>query len=131
MDTPQRTILIADANRDAADTLAMVLDFLGYRTFVAYDGEQAVRLAGEHTPDAVILDINMPLMDGYEAARSIRREGGATRTILIALTAVSGSEAVRQAQEAGFDVHLVKPLGGDQIEGVLRSVLADGRRPSS
>jgi DNA-binding response OmpR family regulator len=117
-----KRILIADDNRDAADSLALLLDFLGYDTRVAYDGQQATEVAKEFDPSLVILDINMPVMDGYSAAKVLRHERG-ERVILVALTAVTSREAQQRALEAGFDVHLAKPLGGSELEALLRRVL--------
>ncbi|UUX96183.1 response regulator [Aquabacterium sp. J223] len=120
--TPAKRILIADDNQDAADTLAVLLDFLGYETRTAYNGQDAVAIAQEFKPCLVILDINMPLMDGYEAAKTLRRTEG-NRVILIALTAISNREAKARAADAGFDIHLTKPVGGDELEGLLQQVL--------
>jgi CheY-like chemotaxis protein len=120
--TTAKRILIADDNRDAADTLAVLLDFLGYETRTAYNGQDAVTVAQEFKPCLVILDINMPLMDGYEAAKTLRKTEG-NRVILIALTAISNREAKARAADAGFDIHLTKPVGGDELEGLLQQVL--------
>ena len=117
-------ILVVDDNRDAADTLAMLLEFLHYDVRTAYDGRQAVSLAGEFQPHLVILDINMPLMDGYEAAKVLRGRGDAQhRMVLIALTAVATPEAREKALQAGFDIHLRKPVDGSELTGLLERVL--------
>ena len=84
----------------------------------ASDGREAVRLAAENSPDVAILDIGMPLMDGYEVARRIRaRRGKAVR--LIALTGWGQEEDKRLSQEAGFDLHLVKPVEPAALENLL------------
>ena len=110
-------ILVADDNVDAADSLAMLLQFLGYDVHVAYDGAQAVKLAHDWEPRMVILDINMPVMDGYQAARALRQTKG-DRLILVALTAAVNVETEDKALTAGFDVHLSKPL--DDISALER-----------
>jgi CheY-like chemotaxis protein len=122
-DRPQR-ILVVDDNRDAADTLGMLLEFLHYEVRTAYDGRQAVGMASEFHPDLVILDINMPVMDGYEAAKTMRSsETGRERMVLVALTAVATPEAKDKAMEAGFDVYLRKPVDGGELTGLLDRIL--------
>jgi CheY-like chemotaxis protein len=117
-------ILVVDDNRDAADTLAMLLEFLHYDVRTAYDGRQAVAVASDFQPHLVILDINMPVMDGYEAAKVLRRRGEEQgRMVLIALTAVATPEARDKAMEAGFDIHLRKPVDGSELTGLLERVL--------
>ena len=110
--THRRKILVVDDNRDAADTLAMLLDFLGYETKTAYDGQQGVDVATAFQPDLVILDINMPVMDGYEAARTLRNARGTSRAVLVALTARASANDKAAALQAGFDYHVVKPVDG-------------------
>ena len=106
--TDRRRILVVDDNADAADTLQAFLDIEGFSTAVAYDGQAAVEAVRSDPPDVVLMDIGMPRMDGYEAARRIR---AATQGIrLIALTGW-GQELDRQKAElAGFDRHFVKPV---------------------
>jgi CheY-like chemotaxis protein len=119
---PQR-ILVVDDNRDAADTLAMLLEFLNYQVRTAYDGQQAVDVAAEFKPHLVILDIHMPVMDGYEAARRLRGRSNNGRTVLVALTAVATPDAQDKAKEAGFDIHLSKPVDGGELADLLHRVL--------
>jgi len=116
-------ILVVDDNRDAADTLAMLLEFLHYEVRTAYDGQQAVAVAADFHPHLVILDINMPVMDGYEAAKTLRSGPDRERMVLIALTAVATPEARDKAMEAGFDIHLRKPVDGSELTGLLERVL--------
>ena len=120
----QQRILVVDDNRDAADTLAMLLEFLHYDVRIAYGGQQALAVAGEFKPHLVILDINMPVMDGYEAAKELRgHDDEQKRMVLIALTAVATPEARDKALEAGFDIHLRKPVDGSELTGLLQRVL--------
>jgi CheY-like chemotaxis protein len=121
-DPPER-ILVVDDNHDAADTLALLLQFLDYDVRTAYDGQQAVDVAAEFRPHLVILDIHMPVMDGYEAAKQLRGRDGAQRTVLVALTAVATPEAQDKAKQAGFDIHLAKPVDGGELADLLHRVL--------
>ena len=120
---PRQRILVVDDNRDAADTLSMLLEFLHYDVRTAYDGQQAVAIATEFEPQLVILDINMPVMDGYEAAKVLRGRSEQQRMVLIALTAVATPEARDKAMQAGFDIHLRKPVDGSELTGLLERVL--------
>jgi signal transduction histidine kinase len=107
---PARRVLIVDDNRDAADSLAEALTDAGHRTAVAYDGPSALELAPGFAPDVVLLDIGLPVMDGYEVARRLRATLPADRCQLVALTGY-GLESDRvQAHAAGFRDHLVKPI---------------------
>ncbi|MFO7286336.1 MAG: PAS domain-containing protein [Gammaproteobacteria bacterium] len=102
-------ILVVDDNRDAAESLAMLLRTFGVEARVACSGAEALRAVDEWSPAAVFLDIGMPQMDGYEAARRIREGHPIVRPMLIALTGWGQQEDRRKAREAGFDRHIVKP----------------------
>jgi CheY-like chemotaxis protein len=102
-------ILVVDDLRDSADSLALLFDALGHQTMTSYDGQQAVEAAQSFGPDIVFLDINMPILDGYGAARSLRGMMVDTPPVLVALTAVSGPDAKRRADDAGFDFYVTKP----------------------
>ena len=104
-----RRILIVDDNRDAADTLALLLTFEGHIVDVIYHSTDALDRVAQLHPDIVLLDIGMPVMDGYAVARAIRAQhGNALR--LIALTGYGMPEDRKRTAEAGFDAHLVKPV---------------------
>ena len=105
-----RRVLVADDNRDSADLLGEIVAQLGSEVTLAYDGEEAVERARAFQPDVAVLDIGMPKMDGYEAARRIRSESGERSVKLVALTGWGQAEDRRRAREAGFDEHLVKPV---------------------
>ncbi len=111
-------ILVVDDNEDAAETLSMLLAFEGHTTRLAHDGESALAVAAEFRPDTVFLDIGMPGMNGYEAARHLRDAHGASMRI-IALTGWGAEEDRRLAHEAGFDHHLVKPLDPTMLAAAL------------
>ena len=103
-------ILIVDDNRDAADSLGMMLRMMGNDIRTAYDGEAAVRAADEFRPQVVLLDIGLPKLNGYEACRRIRQESWGQRMALIAVTGWGQEEDKRRAEDAGFDQHMVKPV---------------------
>jgi CheY-like chemotaxis protein len=103
-------VLVVDDQADAADNLAQLLALVGYRTMVAYDGDDAVAAALAHRPAAVILDLHMPLVGGIVAASRIRRQPGGGAVRLVALTGSSQANDREAAELAGFDHFLVKPL---------------------
>jgi CheY-like chemotaxis protein len=113
----QRRVLVADDNPDAAESLAMMLRMLGHVVRTASDGAQAVQAAAEFNPDVALLDIGMPHVNGYEAARRIRSAN--ERVLLVALTGWGQAEDKRKAIEAGFDEHLVKPADVPTLQAVL------------
>ncbi|MBW8759677.1 MAG: response regulator [Burkholderiales bacterium] len=102
-------ILVVDDLRDSADSLALLFDAMGHQTMTSYDGREAVEAAQSFEPDIVFLDINMPILDGYGAARSLRDAHAEAPPVLVALTAVSGPDAKRKADDAGFDFYITKP----------------------
>lgn len=113
-------ILVADDSQDGADSLAFLLKAAGHEVFTAYDGRTAIDLAEHHLPDAVLLDIGMPEVSGYDVARAIRREAWGRSMRLIALTGWGQAEHRRRSIEVGFDDHLVKPVELDLLENVLQ-----------
>lgn len=117
-------VLIADDNRDAADSLASYLGLLGATVATAYDGLHAIRMAEQGTWDAAILDIGMPGLDGYEVARRLRHGPAGRALLLIAATGWGQPEDRARAATAGFDHHLVKPIPEDELIRIL-----SGRRP--
>lgn len=103
-------ILIADDIEDVAQTAADLLRLHGYEVKTACDGQQAVAMAREFHPDLVLLDLNMPVMDGYTAAAILRKgRGGRDRPVLVALSACAQPKDIERGREAGFDYHLCKP----------------------
>jgi two-component system CheB/CheR fusion protein len=117
---PGRRVLIADDNRDAAESLAMILELLGYEVRTAGDGEEAVAAAAAFQPHAIVLDIGMPRLDGYGAARRIRAQPWGRATVLVALSGWGQEEDQRRSREAGFDEHLVKPAAPTALDALLR-----------
>ena len=111
-------VLVVDDNKDAADTLEAFLSMEGFDVAVAYDGVEALAKVQSHAPDVVLMDIGMPRMDGYEAARMLRASGRPVR--LIALTGWGQALDKVKAQQAGFDRHFVKPVDLATIVDALR-----------
>ena len=104
-------ILIVDDNRDAAGMLAILLQFSGHETHTAHDGVEALEAVTKLQPDVILLDIGLPRLNGYEAARRIREQQKQPgRPLLVALTGWGQDEDRRRSEEAGFDAHLVKPV---------------------
>ncbi len=107
---PGCSVLIADDNHDIADSLALILSSSGYRVRVAYTGTEAWQLASSEQPEALLLDIGMPGMSGYEIARRVRRESWGRGALLLASTGWGQREDKEKAFAAGFDHHLTKPV---------------------
>ena len=118
---PPRRILAVDDNVDSADSLTMLLRLAGHSVQVTYDGSKALELAESFKPDAVLLDIGLPGLNGYDTARELRRRRGMKDTLLIALTGYGRDDDRRRAEEAGFDHHLVKPAEFDSLQELLGS----------
>ena len=114
-------ILVADDNRDAADSMALILEFSGYQVLIAHSGLDALEKARASMPDAMILDIGMPDMNGYEVARSIRAEAWGERIFMLAITGWGQEEDKERALAAGFDQHMTKPVDADAVEQRLRA----------
>jgi CheY-like chemotaxis protein len=102
-------VLIAEDCKDAADTEALLLGMYGHTVVVARDGEEAVAKFKEFQPEAVILDIGLPRVDGWEVARRIRETSG-RKVLLIAMTGYGLDQDRKKSAEAGIDLHLLKPV---------------------
>ena len=108
--THAHRILVVDDSRDAAESLAMLLELTGNETHTAHDGLEAVETAARVRPDLVLLDIGLPKINGYEAARRIREQPWGKSLVLVALTGWGQDEDRQKSREAGFDGHMVKPV---------------------
>jgi PAS domain S-box-containing protein len=117
--TTDLRVLLADDNRDAADSLATLLRMMGNDVHVVYDGAAAVQAAAELDPHVVLLDIGMPTLNGYEAARAIRQQPRSRKVILVAMTGWGQPKDRLTSQEAGFDRHLVKPVDPQALMKML------------
>jgi CheY-like chemotaxis protein len=112
-------VLVVDDNRDAADSLALLVQLWGHEVHVAYDGADGLRTACTFEPDCLLLDVSLPKLDGYRLARLLREQESLRGSKLIALTAYSDEHNIHRAREAGFDYHLVKPADPDVIRSLL------------
>jgi signal transduction histidine kinase/CheY-like chemotaxis protein len=117
--TVERRILVVDDNPDAADSLAVLLKLSGHEVHVAHDGLEAVEAAAKFQPDVILLDIGLPRLNGYEAARRIRNQQRDRSVILVALTGWGQDEDRRRSEEAGFDAHMVKPVDPAALSNLL------------
>jgi CheY-like chemotaxis protein/anti-sigma regulatory factor (Ser/Thr protein kinase) len=112
-------VLVIEDQPDCAESLRMLLEFLGYEARVAYSGDAGVREAREWGPDVVLSDLGLPGLDGYAVARELRGQAATAGARLIAVTGYGSDEARRRAREAGFEHHLVKPLNFDALRDLL------------
>ena len=117
-------ILVADDNGDVAESMGMMLRLMGNEVRIVRDGLQAVEEAAAFRPDVILLDIGMPRLSGYEAARRIRRERWGKEMALVALTGWGQEDDRRRASEAGFDRHVTKPADFASLEGLIAELLA-------
>ncbi|MFV8756622.1 response regulator [Nannocystaceae bacterium ST9] len=115
---PTRRILVVEDNHDAADCLTLLLEMEGHEVQTAYDGLRAVEIAGSFTPDAVILDIGLPKLNGYDAARRIRQQLG-DAVVLIAMSGWEPTADRDRPTEPSFDHHMVKPIELDALTKLL------------
>ncbi|HVG05794.1 MAG TPA: ATP-binding protein [Burkholderiaceae bacterium] len=118
----ERSILVVDDNHDAADSLAMLLSVMGAEVRVAYSGADALRELMTFRPAAMLLDLGMPLMDGYEVARQVRQLPQLNGMPLIAITGWGHEEDLKRSRSAGFDHHLTKPASINVLEKLLSSI---------
>jgi CheY-like chemotaxis protein len=126
----EQRIVVADDNVDSAESLAALLTLAGHSVFVAHDGMAAVRLTRALRPTVVILDLGMPIVDGYEAAQQIRADAGGADPVLIALSGFGQAADRARSSEAGFDMHLVKPVDPGEIESLLAQAIAGRSSPA-
>jgi CheY-like chemotaxis protein len=108
------SILVADDNVDAANTLGQLLALGGHRVDVVFDGAHALRQAGEHRPDVAVLDLLMPHLDGLEVARHLRARGTPLRPLLLIALSGSVSDAIPQCRE--IDAYFAKPVDFVRLE---------------
>jgi CheY-like chemotaxis protein len=117
----RRRIVVADDNEDSAVALAELLELFGHEVWTANDGVEALERAAEVQPDMVVLDLGMPRMDGFEAARRIRETPACKGALLVALTGWGQDSDRQRTREAGFDKHLVKPVDPAALSALLAS----------
>jgi CheY-like chemotaxis protein len=112
-------VLVADDNADALESLALLLEVCGHEVRKASDGQETLQAVTAWRPDVALLDIGMPLLDGYEVARRIRGEPWGAQLFLVAVSGWGQSEDRQRATDAGFDLHFRKPIGLPTLEGIL------------
>jgi CheY-like chemotaxis protein len=118
--------VVVDDNRDAAASLRMLLELMGHDVRVAHGGDEGIRVAADFRPHAILLDLGMPDVDGYEACRRIRATAWGRDIRMIAVTGWGQDEDRRKSTAAGFEAHLVKPVRPD----ALARLLDDTRTPA-
>jgi CheY-like chemotaxis protein len=114
-----RRILIVDDDRDGVASLSMLLTMVGHETSIAHDGLEAVDVAAKFQPHIVLLDLGLPKFDGYEVCRRIRAADWGRSMMLVAVTGWGDEAHRKQALDAGFDMHLVKPVSAEVFMTVL------------
>jgi signal transduction histidine kinase len=117
-----RRILVADDNRDSAESLALFLEAHGHHVHVAYDGETAIAEAHVLLPEVAFIDIGMPKLSGYEVARALRQTPWGGSVHLVAVTGWGQDADRRRARDVGFDAHLVKPATPEVLLGILAAM---------
>jgi PAS domain S-box-containing protein len=120
-----RRILVVDDNVDAADSLSQLLAMFGHEVRTTHDGEAGLEEAAAFRPDLILMDIGMPRLNGYDAARRIREQPWGKDVILVALTGWGQEEDRRKSQEAGFDAHMTKPVETAAMEKLLAGLRSD------
>ena len=119
-----RRVLVVDDNREAADVLLEFLKISGFDALAAYDGASALRCASAFAPEAILLDIGMPDMDGFEVARTLRSQEAFAQTRVVAFTAWGDPTTRALARNAGCDAHIVKPATFSTILAALELPVA-------
>jgi CheY-like chemotaxis protein len=118
-------ILVVDDNKDAAESLAILLELWGHEARHANDGASALELGRSYRPDVIFLDIGLPGMDGYAVASRLRQMPETAAAVLIAITGYGQEEDRRRSRRAGFDQHLVKPVAPETLQGLLAGLERD------
>jgi two-component system CheB/CheR fusion protein len=121
MNTLKR-LLVIDDNKDAAESMSMLLEMWGHEVAYAYDGPSALQTAQQWHPEAVILDIGLPGMDGYQVAERLRALPRGKQAVLIAITGYGQEDDRRRSRRAGIDHHLVKPVAPDMLRRLIDSL---------
>jgi CheY-like chemotaxis protein len=112
-------ILVVDDNRDAADSLAKLIQSFGHDAKAVYDGKEALEETARFGPDMALVDIGMPGLDGYQTVAELRQRRGNVHLIVVAVTAWSRDEDKRRAYDSGFDLHVAKPMTVETLKELL------------
>ncbi len=121
-------VLVADDNRDTAESLALMLEMKGHEVRTAFDGEEAFHAAESFRPDVALLDVGMPGASGHAVAQRIREAPWGARMVLVAQTGWGHEEDRQKTMDAGFDHHLVKPVSPEALTELLASLVPSARR---
>ena len=121
--TREGKVLVIDDSADAAESLALALDILGYEVRTAYDGAAGIAAAQSFLPRVILLDIGLPRMNGYDVARLLRGQPCGAQAILVAVTGWGQDKDRKMASDAGFDLHLTKPVDFYELDAVLQKML--------
>jgi len=126
-------VLVVDDNADGAESMSLLLQLEGHESFVAHDAYEAIETAEKHRPEAIILDIGLPGMSGYEACRAIREKPWGKDLVMVAVTGWGQEEDRSKSKEAGFNAHIVKPVDHDALLKLLSQLLesANGRESNA
>lgn len=117
--TTRHRVLVVDDNQDGAESMTFLLQSMGQEVTTAHDGLEAVERAESFRPRIVLMDIGLPKLNGYEAAKRIRDMPGGGEIVMVALTGWGQDEDRRRSQEAGFDHHWVKPVDLQKLRELL------------
>ena len=126
---PGSRILLVDDNHDAATVLADSLRALGHDVLVAHDGPTALVAGAEYHPQVALLDLGLPVMDGFELAERLRGESGLSNLTLVAVTGYAQEVDRRRTAASGFQLHLAKPIDVHQLDTFIRATFANSRSP--
>lgn len=118
----KRRLLVVDDNKDAAESMSMLLEMWGHEVVFAYDGPSALETAEQWQPEAVFLDIGLPGMDGYEVAERLRALPQGRDAVLIAITGYGQDDDRLRSRRAGIDHHLVKPVAPDALRILIEQL---------
>ena len=129
-DTARTRVLVVDDNADLRESLRIMLDLSGFDVATAAGGETAVEMARLYRPDVVLMDLCMPGVDGFAAARQLRSEPWAASIALVSVSALPNPDAAGWSRRAGFDVHLQKPADPAELVATLRRVTAARSHPA-
>ena len=120
-------VLVADDNPDAVEVMRYLFQSLGCDVEVASDGREAVEVAPKFEPELVVLDIEMPEMDGCQAARTLRQQAWAVGAVFVAYTAATGRQICDRIKKSGFQEYLSKPAPFERFEALVRTIRGRGR----
>jgi len=120
-------VLVVDDNVDTVLSFSMLLKASGHEVLTAHDGTTAVKIANEMLPDAILLDIGLPGLNGYEVAKRIRLNPELNDVVLVALTGYGQDEDRQTSMQAGFNFHLVKPASFQQVKKILATITERAR----